>query len=1583
MPKEICKTAARSSGNSTHSPDATAPPSGESSTFIKLKLALKRFCTWVLPCIPKEVTTLDEATGSLFNHGHGNGRRHESEGPRPDKTEMTPAPMHFHESFDVPGHVEPVQPALKGIQDADKILTDKSIPGPVQAVANAIGVANTAMTQLDTIRTTYLQPLGVFNTVVNGIANIHPYARMALTTLTTASNLILSQTNLDASIGDLISKIKQIYELILENKVPSKINTTKDVLVQLAQIVQECAHFVANYSETKNFWHRLGKNIFSETTTKVANYTSKLDKLMQEFRDRAVLDIEYSVQQTYEAHCLDSLACAGRVGLDQEKLCLNGTRIKILKEILDWINNTDPATPRIFWLYGQAGKGKSAIAHTIALQAQNLGTLGSCFCFSHVRQHEELHLKLFPTIARDLADRDLRLRPHLAAVVALSHSLKDTADVVAQWQKFIFEPLAQVKDSSTGNVVIVIDALDESGSETTRKAILRIFNTHGAKLPENVRILLTSRPLVDIRDALHASQHIHPRSLDDIDAKSTIRDIHLYITTQLKTLSGTFSDKDFQQLAEKSSGVFEWARLACDFIHPRVGVIPRRRFREIMSHAPGDGRTLLDEMYTTFLKDLLNGSQEVLLRFRSVMRQILWLKEPLPISALNFMRDNFPHEDDRYPVGIILNFMASLLTGTSELFTPVRPLHASFYDFLLDDKRSGVFFIDKADVQHNLAYASLRVMQDGLRFNICGLPTSYVRNSGVADLAERVEENIPIHLLYSCRFWANHLQDSVFDVELAHRVKKFVTGEWMLFWLEALGVSKLIGEAYGALSTAERWLQGKTDYEDVLMFLNDGIKFVKNFAGIIDESTPHLYLSALPFSPSRSILARSLTGKFGNIAQVAVGQHEDWPMKQHVLQGQTPIWSVAFSPDGRHIVSGSSDHTVQLWDAHTGGQVATFQGHTDSVWSVAFSSDGRYIVSSSGDGTIQIWNVQTGGQVIKPLQGHASTVWSVAFSPDGRYIVSGSADYTVKLWDVQLGGQVGNPFQGHTDSVKSVAFSPDGKHVVSGSDDCTIKLWDVQSGGQISNTLKGHSDSVWSVAFSPDGRYVVSGSWDQTVRLWDAQTGSQLGDPLQGHTSSVFSVAFSLDGRYIVSGSHDYTIQFWDAQTGNQVANSLQGHTSSVTSVAVSPDGKHIASGSHDCTIQLWDAQTIGQVENPLQGHTSSVWSVVFSPDGGKIASGSGDCTIQLWDAQTGGQVINPLQGHTSSVFSVAFSPEGRYIVSGSRDHTIQLWDAQTGNQVGNPIKGHTSSVWSVAFSPDGRYIVSGSHDCTIQLWNVQTGGQVIKPLQGHTSSVWSVAFSPDGRYIVSGSADNTIRLWDTQSGSQVGNSFQGHTKSVLSVAFSPDGRHVVSGSHDCTIRLWNAHTGGQVGYPLQGHTSSVWSVAFSPDGGHIVSGSWDKTIRLWDVQTGSQLGNPLQGHTASVFSAAFSLDGRNIVSGSDDCTIQLWDVQTTMHNSVITSPVHFSSSVEHALQDVQSLFTKVSTVKGDSRDFIQLQKDGWIVGPNGQLLLWVPPSYHSFGFYTPWTRLVIPRGVPELDLSKMVHGSTWHECYSVVSKDD
>ena len=603
---------------------------------------------------------------------------------------------------------------------------------------------------------------------------------------------------------------------------------------------------------------------------------------------------------------------------------------------------------------------------------------------------------------------------------------------------------------------------------------------------------------------------------------------------------------------------------------------------------------------------------------------------------------------------------------------------------------------------------------------------------------------------------------------------------------------------------------------------------------------------------------------------------------QKIIEMGSPVMAVAFSPDGRRLASSNlTDQMLWLWDAQTGHPIgAALKGHTQPVTSVAFSPNGRLLTSGSEDHTLRLWDAQTGEPVETPLKGHKGRVTSISFSPNSHRLASGSDDATIRLWDTQTGQPIGTPLKGHADSVSSVAFSPDGARLASGSDDATIQLWDTQTGQPIGAPLKGHKTSVRSVAFSPDSRHLASGSMDFTLRLWNAQTGQPIGAPLQGHTSSVTSVAFSPDGRRLASGSWDETVRLWDARTGQPIGAPLKVTEGSVSSVAFSPDGTRLASGKFNNTLMLWDTRTAQPIGVPLKGTDSSVSSVAFSPDGRRLVSGSEDDTLRLWDAQTGQPIGAPLQGHTNSVTSVAFSPDGTRLVSGSDDTTLMLWDAQTSQPIGAPLQGHTSSVTSVAFSPDGTRLVSGSDDTTLMLWDAQTRQPVGSPLKGHTGSVLSVAFSPNGRRLASGSTDQMLWLWDAQTGQPIGAPLQGHTDSVTSVAFSPDGTHLASGSLNGTLRIWDIQTGQSINAP-QGHRSPIRSVAFSPDGRRLASGSTDQMLRLWDAQTGQPIGAPLQGHTSSVTSVAFSPDGTRLVSGSEDETLRLWPAPDAWPNEL------------------------------------------------------------------------------------------------------
>ena len=583
-----------------------------------------------------------------------------------------------------------------------------------------------------------------------------------------------------------------------------------------------------------------------------------------------------------------------------------------------------------------------------------------------------------------------------------------------------------------------------------------------------------------------------------------------------------------------------------------------------------------------------------------------------------------------------------------------------------------------------------------------------------------------------------------------------------------------------------------------------------------------------------------------------------------------PVMTLAYSPDGSLLATGSWDTKVKIWDTRSGFLIRTLSGHTGLVQSLAFLPDGQSLVTGSYDDTVKMWNVVT-GQEIWSVE---TTEDAVALSTDGCLLATGGGT-KMSLRDPRT-GQVRLTLSGLHHDVHSLAFSPDGTRLASGGETGDGKagelmLWDPQS-GQVVQTL-ANLGSVTSVAFSPDGRTLASGGRDKAVHFWNAQTGA-LGQTLQGDKiDEVNSLAFSPDGRLLAVATLGPDVHLYDPRTGQPVRD-LQGASSTGRVVRFSPDGQTLACGNEGTL--LFDPAS-GNLRRKLIGGGMKIAALAFSPDGQTLVSGNWDNTVRVWDAHKR-QLRATLAKQPGWVEAVAYAPDGRTFVSAGAQVPIRLWNSPAGTlrqtlagdqpEANTPSSGGPPAGWtkSLAFAHDGSFLASADMYQGTRLWDPATG-QLLRHLDAEQYGVTALAVSPVSSLVAGVSQGKALRVWDVQTGATLWTSGSKPAEASV-VTFSPDGKTLATaGWHG---KLWDARTGA-VRQTL-GESFDRLCVAYSPDGRLLVSGGKDGLVQVWDGETGKRLRSLDSGH-GWVWALAFSPDGKTLAAGCDNATIDLWDV--------------------------------------------------------------------------------------------------------------
>jgi WD40 repeat protein/beta-lactamase regulating signal transducer with metallopeptidase domain len=625
------------------------------------------------------------------------------------------------------------------------------------------------------------------------------------------------------------------------------------------------------------------------------------------------------------------------------------------------------------------------------------------------------------------------------------------------------------------------------------------------------------------------------------------------------------------------------------------------------------------------------------------------------------------------------------------------------------------------------------------------------------------------------------------------------------------------------------------------------------------------------------------------------------------------VLSVALSPDGKTLVSGSRDMTACIWDVPETPKDdkpitvtkprLTLRGHNNAVECVAITADGSTIATGSLEGNAKLWDAKS-GQMLKEFSGFPGGVNGMTFSPDGKTLAfaigsGGNKNLgQLKTFDVATGEERING-GAHEQPCRGLAYTPDGKTLITVGEERALAFWDVAKKA-VTATVKPPNQPnvgqiILAIAYSPDGKYLAVAGESKGVMLYDIAK-KEARAVWTGHDDVVSALAFSPDSKTLASASYDRTIKLWDVGNWNGGASPpvkvLKGHTNWVFALAFSPNGRYLASGSYDKTARLWDLANAKSATAPpvkiLLAHTAGVRSVTFSPDGQLLASAGADRTVRFWQTDTG-EPKGHLRAHKGAIRAIAFSPDGKTLATGSEDKMVKLWtlilnkdgqwegteradlgDPETNNNNFNGNQG-SDMIATLAFSPKGRTLAAGMWNGQIHLWDPELGKRR-SILMAHQEGVSCLAFTTDGQQLASGSFDKTVKVWPASAPpNKAVHTYEGHRDAVWALALSSDGKWTATGSRDGTISIYERRAPRAALPIVNAHPGGVMSLAFSPDNQVLASCGKDCIVRLWKV-SGEKIVE-LKGHTAAVQQVVFSSDGKWLATGGQDKEVRVWDV--------------------------------------------------------------------------------------------------------------
>lgn len=1111
------------------------------------------------------------------------------------------------------------------------------------------------------------------------------------------------------------------------------------------------------------------------TSKEIEDRVQALEKYLVLFNTTLQLDVLDKVSDAEQDRLLEKLAYAGDALFNsyeneqRHRMCLENTRVEVLQQAMEW--TADDSSRCIFWLKGLAGTGKSTIANTVAFRLKAGTRPVATFFFK--RGHGDLaHVrKLIPTVARQLSAYSPLYRQAIVTVIKKEPDLGHSANFREQYEKLLVEPLRGLIHSTHDHIqfYIIMDALDECEEERDLRMLLKLMATTDDLPQLGLKILVTSRPELSIRHGFEEIPSIFHRNLalQDVPRSVVDKDIRTYLSHELKDVQREFDlpadwpvDQDLDTLASKAGGLFIFAATACRYVGGSPQAKPDDRLKQICNTiVPNNLMTEeLDQMYTTILQNSTKGrytreerqdSQE---RFHHIVGSIVSLLSPLPIFQLfNLLKGH--QVQSQVELEGALRTLHAVIHIPNDSNAPVQALHLSFRDFLLDPSRcfDRHFWVDERQAHRNLVADCLRLLSSSLSRNICRLPSPGTLRSEVDPAT--VEHAFSPAIQYACRRWAEHAQKGEMVVDDHGLVHEFLKIH-LLHWLKCMSLMGMISEAISSLLMIAD-MTNVSEYSPILSwvlltvtsqlqeaplahdFIQDCHRFTMAFRRPIEQAPEQVYVSALVFSPSKSIVRQNFNHEMPQWIRLAMTLPEGWGRSLQTIYCRYPIDTITFLHHGKLLAT--SGHYFDRDEHYCQGL---------EIW-------------DQGTGDCQSTSLPIGDMVVNSL------------SPDGSLVVSVSLEEVLTIWDV---AKRENRFAwGRRPSpITATAFLFDSRLLALGYKDGSVRILKTQTGTDHWN-LKDHSNEIVGLAFSPDATMIAISARDEMIRLYDVQSGSHhstIGDRACDSLGKfdTYVTVFSPDSKSIVISFDNGIVQLWDTTTSKCRFN-LEGHSKAVRQARYSPNGELLATRSDDGDVSIWDLQT-GTCLSILVGG-----GMDFSADGNLLALGSSS-KVQVWDIQKRTESAC-LDGHSWNVLAVCFSPDGSFLASGSRDQTVRVWkmdsmpvDDHSANSRSEPAsEGNYGAICRVEFSPDGKFVASGS-DAAVRIWQSETGDCYFE-YEGYSPS-----FSSNGLMVISTSEDG-LRLFDVKAR----NSYCSPTRcSAHLPILSPDGRLVASALDDNSI---------------------------------------------------------------------------------------------------------------------------------------------------------------------------------------------------------